>query len=158
VGMVTPTRELQNLEGPMRSKSPMHFSRRRGARTRSGTPCQSPAMPNRRCRMHGGASPVAPKGNKNASSTGAIRLRHASSPKTGRRANPLRLPGEADRLFRCEAFASRRAYPRLLSPGFIEPCQRASITIPRKGREERVRKPLFPVKRSMAVPLNHPRV
>ena len=27
-----------------------------GARTRSGTACRSPAMPNGRCRMHGGAS------------------------------------------------------------------------------------------------------
>lgn len=27
-----------------------------GARTRAGTPCQSPAMSNGRCRMHGGAS------------------------------------------------------------------------------------------------------
>ena len=27
-----------------------------GARTRAGTPCRSPAMPNGRCRMHGGAS------------------------------------------------------------------------------------------------------
>jgi hypothetical protein len=30
-----------------------------------GKPCQSPAMPNGRCRMHGGLSPGAPKGNKN---------------------------------------------------------------------------------------------
>jgi hypothetical protein len=29
-------------------------------------PCRSPAMPNGRCRMHGGLSPGAPKGNKNA--------------------------------------------------------------------------------------------
>ena len=29
-------------------------------------PCQSPAMPNGRCRMHGGKSPGAPKGNRNA--------------------------------------------------------------------------------------------
>ncbi|MGC1180947.1 MAG: HGGxSTG domain-containing protein [Methyloceanibacter sp.] len=37
-----------------------------GARTRSGDPCRSPAMPNGRCRMHGGKSPGAPKGNRNA--------------------------------------------------------------------------------------------
>ena len=37
-----------------------------GARTRRGSPCQSPAMPNGRCRMHGGTSPGAPKGNRNA--------------------------------------------------------------------------------------------
>ena len=35
-------------------------------RTRSGSRCRSPAMPNGRYRMHGGMSPGAPKGNKNA--------------------------------------------------------------------------------------------
>src|ERR1700726_1642240 len=42
------------------------FSRRCGARTRSGSRCRSAAMPNGRCRMHGGMSPGAPKGNTNA--------------------------------------------------------------------------------------------
>ena len=51
---------------PMQSKLPMHLSRRCGARTRSGSACRSAAMPNGRCRMHGGMSPGAPKGNKNA--------------------------------------------------------------------------------------------
>ncbi|MDD4617105.1 MAG: HGGxSTG domain-containing protein [Alphaproteobacteria bacterium] len=37
-----------------------------GTRTRQGKPCQSPAMPNGRCRMHGGMSTGAPKGNRNA--------------------------------------------------------------------------------------------
>jgi uncharacterized protein YjcR len=37
-----------------------------GARTRAGEPCKSRAMPNGRCRMHGGTSPGAPKGNRNA--------------------------------------------------------------------------------------------
>jgi uncharacterized protein YjcR len=37
-----------------------------GAKTRKGTPCKSPAMKNGRCRMHGGMSTGAPKGNKNA--------------------------------------------------------------------------------------------
>jgi hypothetical protein len=50
----------------MQSKLPMHRSRRCGARTRSGRRCQSPAMPNGRCRMHGGLSPGPPKGNSNA--------------------------------------------------------------------------------------------
>jgi len=36
-----------------------------GARTRSGSPCRSPAMRNGRCRMHGGASPGAPRGAGN---------------------------------------------------------------------------------------------
>jgi hypothetical protein len=33
---------------------------------RSGRPCQLPAMPNGRCRMHGGLSPGAPRDNKHA--------------------------------------------------------------------------------------------
>jgi uncharacterized protein YjcR len=50
----------------MPSKLPMHLSPRCGARTRSGNSCQAAAMPNGRCRMHGGKSQGAPKGNKNA--------------------------------------------------------------------------------------------
>ncbi len=44
----------------------MHLSPRCGAKTRKATKCQSPAMRNGRCRMHGGASTGAPKGNQNA--------------------------------------------------------------------------------------------
>jgi uncharacterized protein YjcR len=44
----------------------MRRAKRCGAKTRSGKPCQSPAMANGRCRMHGGPSPGAPKGNRNA--------------------------------------------------------------------------------------------
>ena len=51
---------------PMHNRRPMHLSPRCGARTRQHTPCRSPAMANGRCRMHGGASPGAPKGNANA--------------------------------------------------------------------------------------------
>ena len=36
-----------------------------GARTRSGAPCRCPAMPNGKCRIHGGASPGAPRGAAN---------------------------------------------------------------------------------------------
>jgi hypothetical protein len=54
------------MENIMESTIAMHRSPRCGARTRNGNPCQSPAMPNGRCRMHGGMSPGAPKGNKNA--------------------------------------------------------------------------------------------
>ena len=43
----------------------MHESPRCGARTRRGAPCQAPAMPNGRCRMHGGKSPGAPTGESN---------------------------------------------------------------------------------------------
>ena len=44
---------------------PMHLAPKCGAKTRSGKPCQQAAMPNGRCRMHGGLSPGAPRGNKN---------------------------------------------------------------------------------------------
>ena len=64
----------------MQSRLPMHLSRRCGARTRSGSPCRSPAMPNGRCRMHGGKSPGAPKGNRNAFKHG-----HFSAEAIGRR-------------------------------------------------------------------------
>ena len=50
----------------MQNRLPMHLSPRCLARTRAGTPCQSPAMTNGRCRMHGGKSPGAPKGNSHA--------------------------------------------------------------------------------------------
>ncbi|WP_366520812.1 HGGxSTG domain-containing protein [Sphingomonas sp.] len=40
-------------------------ARRCLARTRKGTACQCPAMPNGRCRIHGGLSPGVP-GNQNA--------------------------------------------------------------------------------------------
>jgi hypothetical protein len=50
----------------VQSELPMHLSPRCGAWTRRGTPCRAPAMPNGRCRMHGGTSPGAPRGNANA--------------------------------------------------------------------------------------------
>ncbi len=41
----------------------MHRSSRCGAKTRrTGKPCQCPAMPNGKCRIHGGKSPGSPKG------------------------------------------------------------------------------------------------
>jgi len=51
-----------------RNTGPMRDSRRCGARTRSGTPCQAPAVSGKaRCRMHGGAGGSgAPIGNSNA--------------------------------------------------------------------------------------------
>ena len=52
----------------IRNTGPMLKSPRCGARTRTGTSCNSPAVRGkRRCRMHGGAPGTgAPKGNKNA--------------------------------------------------------------------------------------------
>ena len=49
-------RNLRN--NPMQSSLPMHLSPRCGAKTRSGTPCLSPAMANGRCRMHGASLPA----------------------------------------------------------------------------------------------------
>ena len=54
----------------------MQSSPRGGAKTRKGSPCQSPAMPNGRCRMHGGLSPGAPKGNRNAWKHGLYSAEH----------------------------------------------------------------------------------
>jgi hypothetical protein len=50
----------------MQRRLAMLESPRCGAKTRKDTFCRSPAMPNGRCRMHGGNSPGAPKGNRNA--------------------------------------------------------------------------------------------
>ena len=44
-----------------------------GAKTRSGEPCKNYAMDNGRCRMHGGKSTGAPKGNNNAEKHGIWR-------------------------------------------------------------------------------------
>lgn len=41
-----------------------------GAKTRSGQPCRSQAMPNGRCRMHGGKAGETHKGNQNARTHG----------------------------------------------------------------------------------------
>lgn len=47
--------------------SKAHAAPRYLAMTRKGTACQSPAVKGRkRCRMHGGTNPGAPKGNQNA--------------------------------------------------------------------------------------------
>lgn len=43
----------------------MNDAPRCGARTRSGRPCRCPAMPNGKCRIHGGLSRGAPRGAAN---------------------------------------------------------------------------------------------
>jgi hypothetical protein len=40
-------------------------SPRCGAKTRAGSVCRQPAMKNGRCRLHGGKSPGAPRGERN---------------------------------------------------------------------------------------------
>lgn len=58
---------MKSEGNPMQRPYPMHLSPRCGAKTRCGAPCGSPAMPNGRCRMHGGKSPGAPRGEANGS-------------------------------------------------------------------------------------------
>ena len=61
--------QAQSRSSPhKRNTGPMLRSRRCGAKTRAGSPCQSPAVKGKkRCRMHGGAKGSgAPRGNKNA--------------------------------------------------------------------------------------------
>ena len=55
-----------------RNTKPMLCSLRCGAKTRSGNPCKSPAVrEKKRCRMHGGApGSGAPRGNRNAFKNG----------------------------------------------------------------------------------------
>lgn len=53
----------------MKDNKRPHANNLCGAKTRAGTPCKNKAMPNGRCRMHGGKSPGV-KGNKNAVTTG----------------------------------------------------------------------------------------
>jgi hypothetical protein len=66
VGTINQGGKLENGTDHLMQKRPMHLSPRCLARTRRSTPCQSPAMPNGRCRMHGGKSTGAPKGSQNA--------------------------------------------------------------------------------------------
>lgn len=62
----------KGISSHVRNIGPMRESLRCGAKTRAGTPCQSPAVAGKeRCRMHGGANGSgAPKGNQNALKTG----------------------------------------------------------------------------------------
>jgi len=61
-----------HTEEPLEQKAPasrfdLRAVKKCGARCkRTGLPCQQPAMPNGRCRLHGGKSQGAPRGNKNA--------------------------------------------------------------------------------------------
>ena len=54
-------------KGKINHMDKAHASPRCLAKTRRGTSCLSPAMKGKkRCRLHGGLSPGAPKGNRNA--------------------------------------------------------------------------------------------
>jgi len=66
-------------------------AKRCGAKTRRGTPCQCGAMPNGRCRLHGGFS----TGPKTAA---GIELIRRAVTKHGRYSQPARAEGRALRL------------------------------------------------------------
>jgi len=59
----------------MDQRPPSHVSHasqlsRCGAKTKAGTPCESPPVQGRnRCRLHGGLSPGAPRGGQNGNYT-----------------------------------------------------------------------------------------
>lgn len=58
-----------------------------GARTRKGTPCKGPAMPNGRCRMHGGPStgPRTPEGIERVRASRTIHGRYSQASINARR-------------------------------------------------------------------------
>lgn len=74
-----------------------------GAKTRRGTSCQSPAMRNGRCRMHGGAStgPTTAEGRE--------RCRQVNWKHGGRSAEAIELRREAARVRRAITALSRSA-------------------------------------------------
>jgi hypothetical protein len=61
---------------PTNRNRPRSAAGRCGARTRRGTICQAPAMLNGRCRIHGGRSPGAPRGERNGRWRGGFFSRH----------------------------------------------------------------------------------
>jgi hypothetical protein len=53
------------MKAPLRQPLHLQENPKCLAKTRRQTLCQSPAMKNGRCRIHGGASPGAPRGERN---------------------------------------------------------------------------------------------
>jgi hypothetical protein len=66
VGQVTPGGSGKNVEAQHPCCWICRKPRDAVREPEAESPCQSPGMPNGRCRMHGGPSPGAPKGNQNA--------------------------------------------------------------------------------------------
>ena len=98
------------------------------ARTRRGSLCQSPAMKNGRCRMHGGTSPGAPKGNKNAYKHGhytadaiARRRSIATLIRTGKKltADIMAVPKTQNLECPAECGSQPPAYAPVLFPGSV---------------------------------------
>ena len=68
-----------------------------GAKTRAGGACQQPAMPNGKCRLHGGKSPGAPRGERNGNYRHGLRTIEAMTERreAARVRRMLRQLGEA---------------------------------------------------------------
>ena len=93
-----------------------HNATRCGAKTRKGTPCQSAAMPNGRCRMHGGLSTGA-KTAEGIERIRAARTKHGrySAASIARRREARRIIGEIRALLNVDpAQASDDEADRLL--------------------------------------------
>ena len=90
--------QQRSLSGEPVQKRPMHLSPLCGALTRKRTRCQSPAMRNGRCRMHGGKStgPRTPEGKERS------RMASCTSYRAGK-GGPLPLSYPA---------AGRQSFPR----------------------------------------------
>ncbi len=73
------------------------------ALTRSGAPCKSPAMPNGRCRMHGGTSPGAPSGPANGGWKHGLRSAEVIERRRRAVANGRALRDDVERLSRIAA-------------------------------------------------------
>ena len=78
-----------------------------GARTRAGCPCAGPAMPNGRCRLHGGKS-TGPRTPEGLERSRRARLKHGQRSAEVREASRLR--GEARRVVRDLEMMIRSAF------------------------------------------------
>jgi hypothetical protein len=65
-------------QGPLRNGNPRgnpHAAPRCGARARTGNPCRQPAMPNGKCRLHGGRS-TGPRTDAGRAALAAAHTKH----------------------------------------------------------------------------------
>jgi hypothetical protein len=100
--------------------APAHAAPRCGARSkRTGCPCRAPAMPNGRCRMHGGLS-TGPRTQAGRAAIGAARLKH------GRRSNAAIAAG------RLRALAKRQLQELLVAMDLLDEGQAVPVELLRR--------------------------
>jgi hypothetical protein len=114
--------------GPLRNGNPRgnpNLAPRCGAKTRTGCPCQSPAMNNGRCRMHGGAStgPRTPEGRARISAANTTHGFYTAESQAARRRTDVFIAETRARLASlhqsatpAHAPASRRSSPPQAAP------------------------------------------